>query len=66
MRLKPCFAREWKSFDPVRAGELIGSRHDGSAVSAPADGYIVFPNSKTAPGNEWFYFAQSSTRPLRG
>ena len=60
------FAREWKSFDPVRAGELIGSRHDGSAVSAPADGYIVFPNSKTAPGNEWFYFAQSSTRPLRG
>ncbi|KAF7597724.1 MAG: succinylglutamate desuccinylase [Candidatus Dactylopiibacterium carminicum] len=59
------FAREWKSFDSVREGELIGTRHDGKAVTAPADGYIVFPNGKSAPGNEWFYFARPSTRRLR-
>lgn len=58
------FPREWKSFDPVAAGELIGLRHDGSEVRAPADGFIVFPNPKSLPGNEWFYFAQPSERRL--
>ena len=58
------FVREWKSFDPLRAGELIGRRHDGSEVTAPADGRIVFPNTKAEPGFEWFYFAQPSARRL--
>lgn len=65
-RLHPAdaFAREWKSFDPVEAGQLIGTRHDGSPVTAPGTGFIVFPNPKSLPGNEWFYFALPSTRAL--
>jgi uncharacterized protein len=58
------FAKAWKSFDAVSAGELIGTRHDGSAVTAPRDGYVVFPNAVAQPGNEWFYFAQLSERQL--
>ena len=58
------FVREWASFDPVRAGEPIGVRHDGHIVAAPADGRIVFPNVRAEPGHEWFYFAQPSGRVL--
>jgi len=60
------FARPWASFDPVSAGELIGTREDGSEVRARRDGFIVFPNPAATPGNEWFYFAQRSERVLHG
>jgi predicted deacylase len=65
-RLHPddSFVRTWSSFDPVRAGETIGRRHDGTLVAAPADGRIVFPNAKAEAGQEWFYFAQPSARSL--
>ena len=59
------FAREWASYDPLRAGELIGTRADGDEVCAPADGFIVFPNPAAQPGNEWFYFALPGQRVLR-
>lgn len=52
------------SFDSVVAGQLIGQRHDGRAVAAPADGFVVFPNPGALPGNEWFYFAQKSARDI--
>jgi predicted deacylase len=55
-------ARDWASFDRVRAGEAIGMRHDGAAVVADRDGYIVFPNPNALPGQEWFYLAMRSTR----
>ncbi len=58
------FVREWASFDAVQAGEPIAVRHDGHLLAAPADGRIVFPNSKAEPGHEWFYFAQPSGRVL--
>ena len=58
------FSREWRSYDPVRRGETIGLRHDGTAVHAEADGYIVFPNAAATAGNEWFYFALPGTREL--
>ena len=58
------FVRDWASFDAVHAGEPIAVRHDGHIVAAPADGRIVFPNSKADPGHEWFYFAQASGRSL--
>ncbi|EGI75587.1 putative succinylglutamate desuccinylase [Hylemonella gracilis ATCC 19624] len=57
-------ARTWSSFDPVGAGEVIGLRADGSAVRAPTDGFVVFPNPAALVGNEWFYFAQRSQRQL--
>ncbi|MDB5966001.1 MAG: succinylglutamate desuccinylase [Polaromonas sp.] len=52
------FEKEWRSFDPVAAGEVIGRRHDGAPVAAPADGFVVFPNPRAEVGQEWFYFAQ--------
>jgi len=48
----------------VMAGEPIGKRHDGSLVSAPRNGFVVFPNPNSLPGNEWFYFAEPSDRVL--
>ena len=53
------FSREWRSFDAVKAGEVIGVRQDGVAVKAPADGFVVFPNPGAEVGQEWFYFAQA-------
>jgi predicted deacylase len=52
------FAREWRSFDTVHRGEAIGTRHGGEAVTAPSEGFIVFPNPGAEVGQEWFYFAQ--------
>ena len=56
------FARPWQSFDALRAGDLIGTRADGEAVHASADGWIVFPNPRAAPGQEWFYLAGHNPR----
>jgi predicted deacylase len=56
------FSREWSSFDRVRTGEVIGTRYDGSPVIADGDGYVVFPNPRALPGQEWFYLARSGTR----
>lgn len=58
------FVKPWASFDPVKEGEPIGHRHDGTVVSAPGNGFIVFPNTRAMPGNEWFYFARRSSRNL--
>ncbi len=59
------FAKPWASYDPLQRGELIGTRHDGTPILAPQDGFIVFPNPAAFAGNEWFYFAQASARKLR-
>ncbi len=58
------FVRDWATFDRVRQGETIGERADGTAVLAPGDGFIVFPNAEALPGTEWFYFAVESDRQL--
>ncbi len=53
------FSRAWASFDPLRTGDVIGVRHDGSRILAAADGCILFPDARAEPGNEWFYLAKS-------
>jgi predicted deacylase len=58
------FVKEWTSFDALKAGDVIGLRHDGTPITAPADGRIVFPNVRAEPGHEWFYFARPSSRRL--
>jgi len=58
-------SRQWVSYDALRAGDVIATRADGTAVKAHEDGFIVFPNPAAAPGNEWFYFARRSPRTLR-
>jgi uncharacterized protein len=52
------FSREWSSFNALKKGDLIGTRHDGTRVVALEDGYIVFPDKLALPGNEWFYLAR--------
>ncbi len=52
------FSRQWRSFDAVQAGDVIGLRQSGARVTAPADGFVVFPNPRAEVGQEWFYFAQ--------
>ena len=56
------FSRPWSSFDRLHAGDLIGTRQDGSLVQAQADGYILFPNSNAGVGHEWFYLARANPR----
>ncbi|HSC63845.1 MAG TPA: succinylglutamate desuccinylase/aspartoacylase family protein [Caldimonas sp.] len=56
------FAKAWKSFDAVTAGERIGTRGDGEPVVAPFDGVVVFPNADAQVGQEWFYLARQSER----
>lgn len=58
------FVREWATFDRIRKGEPVAHRHDGTAVPAPADGYIIFPNPRSEVGSEWFYTAVPSERAL--
>ena len=52
------FSKEWRSFDVVKVGDVIGVRHDGAEVKAQGDGFVVFPNPRGEVGQEWFYFAQ--------
>lgn len=56
------FAKVWKSFDPISKNSLIGTRADGTELRAEQDCFIVFPNSKSQPGQEWFYLAQAGGR----
>ncbi|MEY3201725.1 MAG: hypothetical protein RIR70_1275 [Pseudomonadota bacterium] len=56
------FERDWHSFDRLEAGTLIATRATGEALVAEAPGFIVFPNPKALPGNEWFYLARESGR----
>ena len=58
------FSREWRSFDAVKSGDVIGVRQNGAAVTAQADGFVVFPNPRAEPGQEWFYFAQRRAQAL--
>lgn len=56
------FERAWRSFDPIRAGELIGRHADGGESRAPFDGWIVFPNARAEAHQEWYYLARASQR----
>ncbi|WP_342120892.1 succinylglutamate desuccinylase/aspartoacylase domain-containing protein [Pseudoduganella sp. OTU4001] len=54
------FSRTWSSFDRLKAGDEIGRRADGSAVLAPFDAYMLFPDVNAKPNAEWFYLAKVS------
>lgn len=53
------FSRAWASFDPLKKGDLIGTRHDGTRLLAEDDGCILFPDAKAEPGHEWFYLTKT-------
>jgi predicted deacylase len=48
--------REWRTGDPVKAGEIIATRQDGSPLAAPADGFVIFPHANAHPMDEMYYF----------
>ena len=52
------FSRDWASFDPVRQGEEIGLRADGTPVLAECDGRILFPDAQAGANNEWYYLTR--------
>lgn len=54
------FTENWGNFSPVQAMQKVAELADGSAVLAPADGYIVLPNPNTPPDTEWFYFGEKA------
>lgn len=56
------FAREWQGFDAVAAGELVGTRADGTPVRAADAGRLVFPDPGARPGGAWFYLARTGSR----
>jgi len=58
------FSRPWKSFDPVEKGELIGTRADGTPVTAEFGGRILFPAASAAANTEWYYLTRPN--PLFG
>ena len=53
------FSRAWASFNRLAKGDWIGTRADGTKLVAPFDGYIMFPDAKSLPGNEWYYLARA-------
>ena len=56
------FARTWRSFDAVTAGELIGTFADGQPLHAPHDGFLVFPDPLAKPGAEWVNIGRAGSR----
>jgi predicted deacylase len=56
------FVRDWHSFDALRQDEPIGRRANGELITAPHDGWIVFPFAAAQPRQEWFYLARASRR----
>lgn len=62
-RLDPAdqFSRTWSSFEPLAKGDLIGTRADGTPVTAEFDGKILFPDVNAAPNNEWYYMTRAGS-----
>lgn len=56
------FARQWASFDPLQAGDLIAIRADGTELRADCDGCILFPDVSASVNGEWFYLVRGSDR----
>lgn len=56
------FSRVWASFDALAKGDLIGTRADGTPVTAEFDGKILFPDVNAQPNNEWFYMTRLNTQ----
>ncbi|HEX2887520.1 succinylglutamate desuccinylase/aspartoacylase domain-containing protein [Vineibacter terrae] len=54
--------RPFVSGDTVVAGQVIARRGNGEVLTAPRDGFVVFPNSKPTPMVELYYFGVKSAR----
>lgn len=54
----------WKTGDAVSAGQVIARRADGETVTAPQDGFLIFPHANAVQGEGICYFGVSSDRRL--
>lgn len=55
---------DWKTGDALAKGQVIARRANGEAVTAPEDGYIIFPSTTAKPGEGICYFGVKSARTL--
>jgi L,D-peptidoglycan transpeptidase YkuD (ErfK/YbiS/YcfS/YnhG family)/predicted deacylase len=55
-------ARDFVTGDAVRSGETIVIRADGSKLTAPSDGFVIFPDRNARPMGEICYFGVRSER----
>jgi L,D-peptidoglycan transpeptidase YkuD (ErfK/YbiS/YcfS/YnhG family)/predicted deacylase len=55
-------ARDFVTGDAVRSGETIAVRADGSKLTAPSDGFVVFPDRNPRPMDVMYYFGVRSKR----
>ena len=49
--------RPFRHFEPVRKGDALAVRPDGSAIPAATDGFIILPNATAPVGAEMVYLA---------
>jgi predicted deacylase len=54
------FGRVCSCFDRLAKVDLFATRHVGTELRAPHDGWIMFPDAKAQPGHEWFYLAEDN------
>ena len=47
--------KNYKHLDPISRGEKIAVYADGEELYAPADGFILLPNSQADINTEWYY-----------
>jgi predicted deacylase len=52
----------WKTGDAIGAGQPIARRADGQVVTAPRDGFAIFPNRAPKPGEALIYLGETSSR----
>lgn len=50
-------ARTFAHFEPIKKGEPLAIRPDGSVIAAKTDGFAILPNALALPGAETIYLA---------
>jgi predicted deacylase len=56
-------ARQWRSFEPMAAGDILAQYETGGVITAQHDGVILLPRPNAPVGEEWIYTAQPLPRP---
>lgn len=54
--------RRFRTGETVTAGEVIGHRADGSEITAPYDGAVIFASGKVRAGSEMCFLCRASLR----
>jgi predicted deacylase len=50
--------RQFRAGEPVVKGQTIGQRHDGSAITAPQDGALIFASETAMAGTKLCFFCR--------